>query len=86
LYFGAAPEIGIENATFSVPQIHDIGANLKTISKLGTFCEIGFTIVGLVTTGEIPAGVVVGNYFEVMGLRPAAGPGRRRAAGAIVLT
>ena len=79
----SAPGIGIANATFSIPEIHDIGANLKTISQLGTFSEIDFTIVGLGTPREIPAGVVDGNYFEVMGLRPVLGrlltPIRRRA-------
>ncbi len=88
----SAQGIGIANATFSIPEIHDIGANLKTISQLGTFSEIGFTIVGLGTPREIPAGVVDGNYFEVMGLRPVLGrlltqsDDGPNAAGAIVLT
>ncbi|HTW60170.1 MAG TPA: ADOP family duplicated permease [Terracidiphilus sp.] len=88
----SAPGIGVANATFSIPEIHDIGANLKTISQLGTFSEIGFTIVGLGTPREIPAGVVDGNYFQVMGLRPVLGrlltpaDDGPNAAGAIVLT
>jgi hypothetical protein len=67
------PGIGVANAAFSVPEIHDIGGNLKTIPQLGTFSEIGFTVVGLGTPREIPAGVVDGNYFEVMGLKPILG-------------
>ncbi len=88
----SAPGIGVPNATFSVPEIHDIGANLKNIKPLGTFSEIGFTIVGLGTPREIPAGVVDGNYFQVMGLRPVLGrlltpaDDGPNAAGAIVLT
>ncbi|MGB6728772.1 MAG: ABC transporter permease, partial [Terracidiphilus sp.] len=88
----SAPGIGIPNATFSIPEIHDIGAKLKTISQLGTFSEIDFTIVGLGTPRSIPAGVVDGNYFEVMGLRPVLGrlltpsDDGPNAAGAIVLT
>ncbi|MGA3033845.1 MAG: ADOP family duplicated permease [Terracidiphilus sp.] len=88
----SAMGIGVANATFSVPEIHDIGANLKTITQLGTFSEIGFTIVGLGTPREIPAGVVDGNYFQVMGLRPVLGrlltpaDDGPNAAGAIVLT
>jgi putative ABC transport system permease protein len=88
----SAPGIGIPNATFSIPEIHDIGANLKTITQLGTFSEIDFTIVGLGTPRSIPAGVVDGNYFEVMGLRPVLGrlltpsDDGPNAAGAIVLT
>jgi predicted permease len=88
----SAPGIQVENATFSIPEIQDIGSNLKTISKLGTFSEIDFTLVGLGTPREIPAGVVDGNYFEVMGLRPVLGrllgpsDDGRNAAGAVVLT
>jgi predicted permease len=88
----SAPGIGVPNATFSIPEIHDIGANLKTITQLGTFSEIGFTIVGLGTPREIPAGVVDGNYFQVMGLSPVLGrlltpaDDGPNAPGAIVLT
>jgi putative ABC transport system permease protein len=88
----SAPGIGVANATFSVPEIRDIGANLKTITQLGTFSEIGFTIVGLGTPREIPAGVVDGNYFQVMGLSPVLGrlltpaDDGPNAPGAIVLT
>jgi len=88
----SAPGIGMQNATFSVPEINDIGAGLKTIQKLGTFSEIDFSLVGLGTPREIPAGVVDGNYFEVMGLRPILGrlltpaDDGPNAAGAVVLT
>jgi predicted permease len=69
----SAPGIGMTNATFSIPEIQDIGSRLKTITQLGTFSEIDFTVVGLGTPRTIPAGVVDGNYFEVMGLRPVMG-------------
>src|ERR1700727_687279 len=88
----SAQGIGVENATFSVPEIDDLGKGLKTITELGTFSAIDFTIVGLGTPREIPAGVVDGHYFEVMGLRPVLGrlltpsDDRPNAAGAIVLT
>jgi len=88
----SAPGINQENATFSVPEIQDIGGRLKSIKELGTFSEIDFTIVGLGTPREIPAGVVDGNYFEVMGLRPVLGrlltpaDDGPNAAGAVVLT
>ena len=88
----SAQGIGQENATFSVPEIKDIGSSLKTIQELGTFSEIDFTIVGLGTPREIPAGVVDGNYFNVMGLRPILGrllgptDDGPNAAGAVVLT
>src|SRR5580692_10739714 len=69
----SAPGIADPNTTFSVPEIKDLGTGLKTISELGTFSEIDFTMVGLGTPREIPAGVVDGNYFHVMGLRPVLG-------------
>jgi len=87
-----APGLGMENATFSIPEILDIGSGLKTIRELGTFSTIDFTVVGLGTPREIPAGVVDGNYFEVMGLRPVLGrlltpsDDGPNAAGAVVLT
>jgi putative ABC transport system permease protein len=88
----SATGIGSDNVTFSVPEIQDIGSNLKTIKGLGTFSEIDFTMVGLGEPREIPAGVVDGDYFEVMGLRPVLGrllgpsDDGPNAAGAAVLT
>ncbi len=84
--------IGLANAAFSVPEIQDLGKGLKTIKELGTFSPIDFTMVGLGTPREIHAGVVDGNYFEVMGLRPIIGrlltpaDDGPNAAGAAVLT
>ncbi len=88
----SAPGIGQANAAFSVPEIQDISHNLKTIKELGTFSEIDFTVVGLGTPREIHAGVVDGNYFDVMGLRPVLGrlltpaDDGPNAPGAVVLT
>jgi putative ABC transport system permease protein len=88
----SAPGIGVDNATFSIPEIQDIGARLKTISQLGTFSTIDFTVEGLGDPREIRAGVVDGTYFEVMGLRPVLGrlldahDDGPSAAGAAVLT
>ena len=88
----SAPGLGVENATFSVPEITDLRTGLKTISEIGTFSQVDFTLVGLGTPSTVTAGVVDGNYFHVMGLRPVLGrllgPGDdgRNAPGAIVLT
>ena len=88
----SAPGIGSENSTFSIPEIQDIGGHLKTIQALGTFSTVNFTVVGLGTAREIPAGVVDGNYFQVMGLKPVLGrllgpnDDGQNAAGAVVLT
>jgi putative ABC transport system permease protein len=88
----SAPGIGADNTNFSVPEINDIGSGLKSIKELGTFSAVDFTLVGLGEPREIRAGVVDGNYFEVMGLRPVLGrllnssDDGPRAAGAVVLT
>jgi len=88
----SAPGLQVDNATFSIPEIADIGAHLKTISKIGTFSTVDFTAEGFGETREIHAGVVDGDYFEVMGLRPVLGrlldarDDGPKAAGAVVLT
>ena len=88
----SAPGIGIENATFSVPEIRDLEERVKTVGTFGDFSTIGFTLVGLGEPREVRAGVVDGSYFEVMGLRPVLGRLLNRrddganAAGAVVLT
>ncbi len=88
----SAPGIGADNTTFSVPEIKDLDSGLKSIKEFGTFSETDFTMVGLGDPREIRAGVVDGNYFEVMGLRPVLGrlltpaDDGPNAAGAAVLT
>ncbi len=69
----SAPGINVDNATFSVPEIKDLDSGLKSIQEFGTFSAVNFTMVGLGDPREIRAGVVDGNYFEVMGLRPVLG-------------
>jgi predicted permease len=88
----SAPGLQVSNATFSIPEITDIGAHLKTISKLGTFSTVDFSAEGFGATREIHAGVVDGAYFDVMGLKPVLGrllderDDGPSAAGAVVLT
>ncbi len=88
----SAPGINSENAAFSVPEIIDLRGRLESVTELGEFSQITFTMVGLGEPRQVRAGVVDGAYFEVMGLRPVLGrllnksddgPG---AAGATVLT
>jgi putative ABC transport system permease protein len=88
----SAPGLHTENVTFSIPEIDDLGKHLQSITELGTFSEIDFTMQGLGQPREIPAGVVDGHYFEVMGLRPILGrllgpsDDGPNAPGAVVLT
>jgi putative ABC transport system permease protein len=88
----SAPGIGIDNANFSVPEIQDLRAGTKSLSSIGDFSTIGFTMVGLGDPREVRAGVVGGSYFDVMGLHPVLGrlldmrDDGPNAAGAAVLT
>src|SRR5262245_24459748 len=88
----SAKGIGAENAAFSVPEIDDLRGRIKTLSSLGGFSTIGFTMVGLGEPRVVRAGVVDGDYFDVMGLHPvlgrllAASDDGQNAAGAAVLT
>jgi putative ABC transport system permease protein len=88
----SAPGIGAENDRFSVPEIQDLRASVKSVSEFGDFSTIGFTMIGLSEPREVRAGVVGGSYFEVMGLRPVLGrlldmrDDGPNAAGAAVLT
>ena len=70
----AAPGLGSRNATFSVPEIADLRGNSKTLSQIADFSTTSLTILddeGHPTI--VNAGVVSGNYFDVMGLRPVVG-------------
>ncbi len=84
--------IGAENANFSVPEIRDLRARVKTLTSFGDFSTVDFTMVGLGEPRVVRAGVVGGSYFEVMGLRPVRGrllgpsDDGPQAAGAAVLT
>jgi predicted permease len=83
---------GNDNATFSVPEIKDLRSSVKTLSSLGEFSTIGFTLVGLGQPRSVSAGVVDGDYFQVVGLRPVLGrlldkrDDGPNAPGAVVLT
>ena len=88
----SAPGLGIDNMAFSVPEIQDLKSSVKTITAIGDFSTIGFTMVGLGEPREVRAGVVGGSYFDVMGLHPVLGrlldmrDDGPAAAGAMVLT
>src|SRR5580693_9463780 len=69
----SAPGLGVENANFSVPEIHDLRAGVKTLSAFGDFSTTGFTLIGLGEPREVRSGVVGGSYFDVMGLHPVLG-------------
>jgi len=88
----SARGIGAENAKFSVPEIRDFRSRVTTLSAIGDFSTIDFTMVGLGEPRVVRAGVVGGSYFDVMGLRAVRGrllgpsDDGPQAAGAAVLT
>jgi putative ABC transport system permease protein len=88
----SAPGIRDENSTFSVPEIQDLRASVKTLSAFGDFSAMDFTMIGLGEPRSIQGGVVSGTYFDVMGLRPVLGrligpqDDGPNAAGVVVLT
>ncbi len=88
----SARGLGVDNMNFSVPEIQDLRSRVKTLTAIGDFSTIDFSLVGLGEPREVRAGVVGGSYFEVMGLRPVLGrlldmrDDGPNAAGAMVLT
>jgi predicted permease len=88
----SAPGIGNDNTTFSVPEIEDLRQRTKTLTAIGEFSTITFTMIGLGEPRQVRAGVVNGNYFDVMGLQPVMGrllnakDDGPSAAGAAILT
>lgn len=88
----SAPSGGQDNTTFSVPEIKDIEGSVRSLSEFGDFSTMDFTMVGLGEPRVVHGGVVSGNYFDVIGLRPVLGRlvGRQDAGadapGVIVLT
>jgi putative ABC transport system permease protein len=69
----SAPSGGQDNTTFSVPEIKDIEGGVHSVSEFGDFSQMDFTMVGLGEPRVVHGGVVSGNYFEVVGLRPVLG-------------
>ena len=83
---------GVDNATFSVPEVKDFRDGVKSIAAFGEFSTVDFTLVGLGEPRVVHAGVVNGDYFDVMGLKPMLGrlvetsDDGRNATGVAVLT
>jgi putative ABC transport system permease protein len=88
----SAPGISPGEVPFSVPEIQDLRAGVKTLSSFGEFSTVGFTMIGLGEPREVRAGVVDGSYFDVVGLHPVLGrligpqDDGPKAAGVVVLT
>jgi putative ABC transport system permease protein len=88
-----APGVGIENYTFSMPEVYDFKNRATMIAAFGDFSTVDLALIAF--GGEprmVKAGVVNGSFFDVMGLRPVIGrlltprDDGPNAAGAAVLT
>src|SRR5882672_266996 len=88
----SAPGMAPGGVPFSVPEIEDLRASIKTLNSFGEFSTIGFTMIGLGEPREVRAGVVDGSYFDVVGLHPVLGrligpqDDGPKAAGVVVMT
>ena len=56
----SAPGIGSDNANFSIPELRDLQARVKSLTAFGDFSTIPFTMVGLGEPRVVRAGVVGG--------------------------
>ena len=63
-----APLAGITNVLFSVPEIDDYRQRSPSLEAVAEFSALTFTMLGYETPRRVRAGIVTGNYFEVMGL------------------
>ncbi len=61
----SAPGIREENAAFSVPELQDLRASVKTLSAFGDFSAINFTMIGLGEPRSIRGGVVGGCNSQI---------------------
>src|SRR6187431_2753805 len=52
----SAPGLNATNTTFSVPEIDDLRARVKTLTAFGDFSTVGFTMVGLGEPRVVRAG------------------------------
>jgi putative ABC transport system permease protein len=88
----SAPGLNVESTAFSVPEIKDIREQATTIDAFGEFSTVEFNLVGLGEPRVVQSGVVDGQYFDVVGLRPTIGrliepsDDGFKAAGVAVLT
>jgi predicted permease len=64
---------GGENIAFSVPEINDFRSGAKSLGAIAEFSPFTLTLQGQDDAVRVTAGLVSGNFFEVMGLSPVLG-------------
>ena len=69
----SATQVGQENVTFSVPEILDYRTGAPSLAAVAEFSALSFNLIGAGEPVQVQAGIVTGNFFEVMGLGAVAG-------------
>lgn len=69
----SAERPGMENVLFSVPEIEDYRQGATSLRSVAEFSALTFTMLGLDEPRRVRAGIVTGNYFDVIGLRAVLG-------------
>jgi putative ABC transport system permease protein len=69
----SAKGVGQDNVLFSVPEITDFRAASKTLGQIAEYSSMTFTLESGDEPVHVQAGVISGNFFDVMGLGAAAG-------------
>ena len=64
---------GGESIAFSVPEVRDFRKGAPSLAGIAELSEWSLTLREKEGAVRVPAGLVTGNYFEVMGLSPALG-------------
>ena len=64
---------GDDKVLFSVPEVRDLRAGASALAAIAEYSPWFFTLRGAHGAERIEAGLVTGNFFEVMGLSPALG-------------
>ncbi len=69
MYLRQSAELqGLDNALFSVPEIVDYREASTSLTGFAEFSAMPFNMLGGERPVQVQAGIVTGNYFEVMGL------------------
>ncbi|HUH11792.1 MAG TPA: ABC transporter permease [Longimicrobiales bacterium] len=71
----SAAAAGLPDVKFSVPEIMDLRASVRSLTGFAEFSAMPFTMLGVDRPVQVRAGIVSANYFDVMGLSPVLGRG-----------
>ena len=69
----SAEGAGQDNVLFSVPEIIDFRKGVRSLSGIAEYSTMTFTMLADEEPKYVQAGVISGNYFDVMGLGPVLG-------------